>query len=223
MEKKDIYSDARNEGDKNQTDTIDKWDDEKLRQVVLSKHGNPKSTTEIVCKFFIQAIEDSKYGWFWQCPNEDPATKKECHYRHALPQGFVLKSQLKREKEENASKSKEITIEAFLETERHKLGTNLTPVTKESFDKWKKDRVDKKAAEGEALKKVKEASHSAGRQVGMSGRDLFTYNADWFQDESDDDDDEWDLTAYRKQKQEEDEADQQAMLEKWNKAFAATA
>ncbi|TIA68394.1 hypothetical protein E3P91_04092 [Wallemia ichthyophaga] len=222
VEKKDIYSDARDDESTPQ-DTMDKWDDEKLRQVVLSKHGNPKSTTEIVCKFFIQAIEDNKYGWFWTCPNEDPDTKKECHYRHALPQGFVLKSQLKREKEENANKTKEITIEAFLETERHKLGTNLTPVTKENFDKWKRDRVNKKEAETEAVKKVKEASHSAGRQVGMSGRDLFTYNADWFEDESDEEEDEWDLTAYRKQKQEEDEADQQAMLEKWNKAFAATA
>lgn len=26
---------------------MDKWDEEKLRQVVLSKHGNPKTTTDV--------------------------------------------------------------------------------------------------------------------------------------------------------------------------------
>ncbi|TIC68979.1 kinase-like protein [Wallemia mellicola] len=221
VEKKDIYSDARDQ-EQQQQDTMDKWDDDKLREVVLSKHGNPKSTTDIVCKFFIQAIEDSKYGWFWSCPNEDQKAGKQCHYRHALPQGFVLKSQKKREAEEGKNK-KEITIEAFLETERHKLGSNLTPVTAESFAKWKKDRVDKKEAEHEAVKKVKEATNAAGRQVGMSGRDLFTFNAEWFEDESEDEGEDWDLSAYRKQRQEEDEADQAAMLEKWNTAFAATA
>lgn len=46
VEKKDIYSDSRDEEKQNQ-DTIDKWDDEKLREVVLSKHGNPKSTTDV--------------------------------------------------------------------------------------------------------------------------------------------------------------------------------
>ena len=41
---------------------------EKLRQVVLSKHGNPKTTTDKVCKFFVDAVENGKYGWFWTCP-----------------------------------------------------------------------------------------------------------------------------------------------------------
>ena len=35
------------DGEKQNQDTIDKWDDEKLREVVLSKHGNPKSTTDV--------------------------------------------------------------------------------------------------------------------------------------------------------------------------------
>ena len=43
-----------------------------------------------MCKYFIQAIETEKYGWFWECPNGE-----NCHYRHALPPGFVLKSQKK--------------------------------------------------------------------------------------------------------------------------------
>lgn len=74
-EKKDIYTDSRlthlhdNKSlvDK-KNDTIDLWDDEKLQSVVLSKHGNPKTTTNIVCKFFLEAIEKGIYGWFWVCP-----------------------------------------------------------------------------------------------------------------------------------------------------------
>lgn len=48
---------------------MDQWDQSKLETVVLSKHGNPRSTTEIVCKFFLESIDNGKYGWFWECPN----------------------------------------------------------------------------------------------------------------------------------------------------------
>ena len=45
-------------------------------------------------------------------------------------------------------------------------------MTPETFAKWKKTRMDKKDAELEALRKIKEAQHSAGKNAGMSGRDL---------------------------------------------------
>ncbi len=63
-----------------------------------------------MCKFFIQAIETEKYGWFWECPNGE-----NCHYRHALPPGFVLKSQKKAI--EDAEKANTISLEEFLEVE----------------------------------------------------------------------------------------------------------
>lgn len=62
-------------------DTMDKWDEDKLRKVVLSKAGNPRTTTDIVCKYFIEAIETNKFGWFWECPNGT---------LHPLSQGEVL-------------------------------------------------------------------------------------------------------------------------------------
>ncbi|KAI0052313.1 hypothetical protein FA95DRAFT_1483671 [Auriscalpium vulgare] len=189
VEKKNLYEDARSK----ETDTMDTWDEEKLRSVVLSKSGNPRTQTDIVCKFFIEAIELQKYlfGWFWDCPNGEA-----CQYRHALPPGFVLKSQ--RKAAEDAEKANAITIEEFLETERHKLGPNLTPVTPESFAKWKQTRMSKKDAEAEALRKTKDQQAAAGKSSGMSGRDLFQYNPEWFED-SDDGEDEWDLAKYRRE------------------------
>ncbi|KAH7106235.1 hypothetical protein BKA62DRAFT_611891 [Auriculariales sp. MPI-PUGE-AT-0066] len=178
VEKRDLYSDAR---DEKLDDTMDKWDDEKLKSVVLSKGGNPRTTTDIVCKYFIEAIELQKYGWFWECPDGS----ERCKYRHALPPGFMLKSQKKAI--DDASKANQISLEEFLEVERHKLGSNLTPVTPESFAKWKRTRMDKKQAEADVLKKAKDSQHAAGKLTGMSGRDLFSYNPDWFADEDDED------------------------------------
>jgi hypothetical protein len=83
-EKKNLYTDKREDEDENKKkETSADWDEEQLRKVVLSKKGNQKTTTEKVCKFFIQAIEDGKYGWFWICPNGGD----KCMYRHALPPG----------------------------------------------------------------------------------------------------------------------------------------
>jgi len=49
-----------------------------------------------VCKFFLDAVENGKYGWKWICPNN-----MTCHYRHCLPPGFILKKDLfKVEKDE---------------------------------------------------------------------------------------------------------------------------
>ncbi|KAI5117376.1 hypothetical protein M0805_004366 [Coniferiporia weirii] len=202
VEKKNLYEDSREE---KLEDTMDKWDEEKLRSVVLSKAGNPRTTTDIVCKFFIEAIELQKFGWFWECPNGE-----KCQYRHALPPGFVLKSQKKAAEE--AAKANTISLEEFLEVERHKLGTNLTPVTPETFAKWKRTRMDKKQAETEAMKKAKDVQAAAGKNSGMSGRDLFAYNPEWFADEDDDAEDEWDIEKYRREAQAERDAEEAARI-----------
>lgn len=85
--KKDLYADTRGE-DEEETkakETNADWDEEKLQSVVLSKKGNQKTTTDKVCKFFIEAIEEGKYGWFWTCPNGGD----KCMYQHKLPPGYV--------------------------------------------------------------------------------------------------------------------------------------
>ncbi len=71
---------------------------------------------------------------------------------------------------------KTLTLEDFLESERHKLTGTLTPVTEESFALWKKQRTDKKQAEEEA-RMAKEAT----------GRAMFE-QGDWGSDSEDEED-----------------------------------
>lgn len=63
-----------------------------------------------VCKHFLDAVEKKQYGWFWTCPNGG----KDCHYRHALPPGYVLKSQMKALLEEEGEK---LSIEEEIENQ----------------------------------------------------------------------------------------------------------
>jgi DRG Family Regulatory Proteins, Tma46 len=88
---------------------------------------------------------------------------------------------------------KTLTLEDWLESERHKLTGTLTPVTAETFAKWKSERMDKKAAEEEA-QKMKETT---GRMLFESGK--------WKEDDESDDDDNdndpgaWNLEALRQE------------------------
>lgn len=66
--------------------------------------------------------------------------------------------------------------------------------------------MNKKEAEADVLRKTKDAQASAGKNSGMSGRDLFQYNPEWFQDSDEEGGelDDWDLSKYRRQKEDED-------------------
>lgn len=80
---------------------------------------------------------------------------------------------------------KTLTLEEFLESERHKLVGPSTPVNAETFAKWKKERLDKKAAEEQA-RKAKEAT---GRALFESGN-WRTLDGDEASSDDDDDDDD---------------------------------
>jgi hypothetical protein len=60
----------------------------------------------------LDAVEKSLYGWFWECPNGE-----KCIYRHALPQGYTLK----RDKKKDDKKS-ELSLYDLIESERAALG-----------------------------------------------------------------------------------------------------
>ncbi|XP_074595576.1 zinc finger CCCH domain-containing protein 15 homolog [Brevipalpus obovatus] len=173
-EKKDIYSDMRD-------DNMDDWDEQKLMDVVEKKHGKERSLpkTDIICKFFLEALENSKYGWFWECPNGGD----KCHYRHALPPGFVLNKDKKK-----MDKKDEISIEDLVERERAKLDYSLPKITLESFVTWKKRKIEEKIAKDRKETDRKKAEFKAGRNIGLSGREMFTFNPEMVADGNLDDD-----------------------------------
>ena len=164
----------------------------------MSKHGNPKTTTDKVCKYFVNAVEEGKYGWFWTCPNGGD----KCMYRHSLPPGFVLKTKEQRAAEKalmDKSPLKTLTLEDFLESERHKLTGTLTPVTPETFAKWKKERLDKKAAEDEA-RQAKEATGRAMFEKGGWDDSEEEGEDEESEDEGGvDDDADWDMESMRRE------------------------
>ncbi len=103
-------------------DTIDTWDENKLKDVVKKKSVAQTNATTIVCdvcffcdfcpnplspsvcdyiafnqicKYFLEALDKELYGWFWVCPNGGDG----CKYRHALPEGYVFKTKRERDAE----------------------------------------------------------------------------------------------------------------------------
>ncbi|KAH6797727.1 Zinc finger C-x8-C-x5-C-x3-H type family protein [Perilla frutescens var. hirtella] len=231
-EKIDIFSDKR---DEDENGTMEDWDQETLEKVVASKSNeyNKNKPTDIihnnhsgkclsygvskklfammsdkisakVCKYFLEAVEKKQYGWFWACPNGG----KECHYRHALPPGYVLKSQMKALLEEEANK---ISIEEEIENERAKVASS-TPMTTDLFMQWKKKKIEARD-ESLAAQRAERAKNDRMRQVFFkvyssefaascsSGRELFLSDASLFVD---------DAEAYDKYQRDEADADQKS-------------
>ncbi|KYQ88621.1 CCCH-type zinc finger-containing protein [Tieghemostelium lacteum] len=173
-QKIDIYTDRRGDEDK-KNDDMENWDDEKLKSVVEKKKraAEKGNKTDKICKYFLDAIETKKYGWFWDCPNGG----EKCQYQHCLPEGYVLKKKKTKEDEEE----EETPIEELIEEERAKL-TKHTPVTLETFLKWKEEkRQQKEKAQKEAEEK-RLADIKAGK-TSMSGREMFVFNPDLFVDD----------------------------------------
>ncbi|KAG6438966.1 hypothetical protein O3G_MSEX000368 [Manduca sexta] len=171
-------------------DNMDNWDEDKLKEVVEKKHGEgnkQRPTTDIICKHFLEAVEKSKYGWFWECPS---GTK--CIYRHALPPGFVLK----RDKKKMDEKKNEISLVDLIERERAALGPNQTKITLETFLAWKKKKIKEKFEAQTAAEEQKRSDFRAGRAVGLSGREMFSFDPALAADADDDGDEAVDLRDY---------------------------
>jgi hypothetical protein len=177
--KRSAYVDAaETERAAKEEDTMDKWDDDKLRDVINQKRdgSNRNLKTTIICKHFLKALEEKKYGWFWSCPGD--AGKIKCQYVHALPPGYVLKDKTKKDEDKGP------TLEEVVEIERKKLaGKPTTPVTLETFMAWKERKV--REAETDAQKSAAERKKAlkAGKAQ-MSGREAFEFRPDIFVDDA---------------------------------------
>ncbi|XP_028029117.1 zinc finger CCCH domain-containing protein 15 homolog [Bombyx mandarina] len=185
-EKRSLYVDMRDDDD-----NMDNWDEDKLKEVVEKKHGEgdkQRPTTDIICKHFLEAVERSKYGWFWECPSG-----LKCIYRHALPAGFVLK----RDKKKMEEKKNEISLVDLIERERAALGPNQTKITLETFLAWKKKKIREKQEAMNQAEEQRRSDYKAGRAVGLSGREMFSFDPTLAADEDAEDGDEAvDLRTY---------------------------
>jgi len=193
-EKRSIYEDAEPE-DK---ETMADWDQNQLEEVVKKKHGASnanKPKTDIVCKYFVEALEKSCYGWFWNCPNGD-----SCIYKHVLPQGFILKKD-KKNMDELAEEEK-ISLEELIETERANLTGDLTPVTLESFLLWKQKKIQEKKDKHEKEMTKKREDFNAGVNK-ASGKELFLFKPELA--DADDEDASADMDIYRRRDDDEQE------------------
>lgn len=175
-DKRSVHAAAQEEKEQ---DKMEDWDQDKLESVVNQKQGsvNRNLKTKIVCKHFLKAIEDSTYGWFWDCPNGG----KACMYVHSLPPGFVLKT-----KKQEESSEDEVNFEQVLEDERHKLTTH-TPLTLETFLEWKAKKAAEEDANQQAKKKSGDGAGAgkggSGTKFMRSGREMFEFDHSLFVDD----------------------------------------
>ena len=164
----DIYTDQRMQIFDATEDDMAQWDEKKLKEVVKTQEGKYKNQkpTEIICKFFLDAVENRRYGWKWVCPNG-----MSCIYRHCLPPNYVLKRDMISQKVED-----DIALEERLEEERSKItfekGTKLNI---ELFLKWKEEKKKKRDEEMEKKRKD-EIKKVGGKANALSGRALFEYD-----------------------------------------------
>ncbi|KAK9816691.1 hypothetical protein WJX72_003761 [[Myrmecia] bisecta] len=155
----DLFTDRR--GLEEEGEGMEDWDQEQLEKVVAEKHGKekPSNETTIICKFFLDAVERKQYGWFWVCPNG-----KDCKYRHALPPGYVLKSQMKELLELEKANAK--SIEETIEEERAKVDAK-TPITQETFKAWHQRKTEEKR------RSFADTDEERKRRGLLTGREIF--------------------------------------------------
>ena len=114
----------------------------------------------------------ARYGWFWECPNGGD----KCQYRHALPAGYVLKSEVK-DTEDNTEQ-----LEDRIERERRAL-TTRTPVTLDRLQGWLKNKQQRKAEQEAFVMEEAKVSYAKGKRPVISGRALFAIDPSLFIDD----------------------------------------
>lgn len=115
---------------------------------------------------------------------------------------------LKRDRKMLEEQKETITLEELIESERASLGPNVTKVTLETFLAWKKRKVEEKKQQlikDEEKKRNEYVKH--GRHVGLSGREMFTYNPDLIANDDEEADNDID---YRHRSDDEDENDEES-------------
>ena len=161
----DIYTDLREIKSKmNEEQEVNKIAEEKEKR----KGRIPQSN--IVCKYFLEAVKKKVYGWKWECPNGD-----SCHYKHSLPKGYILITD-KDKAQEDMTIDEFMDLEEQIDEERARISENGTRVNEETFREWKKKRDEFRKGE-------KEDKEKDNMKSKLTGVQLFKKQADLFQDD----------------------------------------
>lgn len=160
----DIYTDLRDAKKNISGDSeINKIAEEK------EKKRSKVPQSNIICKFFLDAVQRKVYGWKWECPNGE-----DCHYKHCLPKGYVISTSKDRMQEE-------MTIEEFynfeeqIDAERDRISKGGTPVNDATFLEWKKKR--------DAFRKQGKEHAEKKKKSGQTGIQLFRDQSNLFKDD----------------------------------------
>ncbi|KHJ87139.1 Transketolase protein [Oesophagostomum dentatum] len=192
-QKKNLYVDSR-DLKKEEEDNMENWDENKLSEVVDKKHGeaNKKlnqttivrvsSSLQILSSKLLKKANTAGFGNA-RMVAINVTTDIACPKGEKLHL-YVLKKD--RKKMEEQDKENQISLEELIEKERAALqGKNLTKVTLQSFVAWKKRKLREKKEKEAEEEKAKKDKIKAGKALGMSGRDLFTFNAEACVDDED--------------------------------------
>lgn len=104
-----------------------------------------------------------------------------------LPPGYVVnRDKSAAADQESDDDEDKLTMEEQIEEDRKLITGDLTPVTLESFNAWKERKAKKKADELEAKinAEMAKGKKDKGQMNFMSGKALFTYNPDLFEDDA---------------------------------------
>ena len=117
---------------------------------------------------------------------------------------------LKRERKALEDQKENISLEDLIESERAALGANVTKVTLESFLAWKKRKIEERKMQlvkDEEKKRNEFVKH--GRLVGLSGREMFTFNPDLIANDDEDAENDIDYRHRSDDEEDDDETDEQ--------------
>ena len=94
--------------------------------------------SNIVCKFFLDAIQKKVYGIQWECPNGD-----QCQYRHCLPKDYVLKTK-KDTMQEEMTLEEFCNLEEQIDEERTRVSRYGKPVNEANYNEWRRERDERR-------------------------------------------------------------------------------
>lgn len=92
----------------------------------------------------------------------------------------------------------------LIERERAALGPNQTKITLETFIAWKKRKIEERKEKQRQDEEKKRNEFRSGKNLGLSGREMFSFNPDMARDGDEMDDGDVAFDSYQREEEAED-------------------